>query len=147
MSLVRVSQYAACPFSAAVELAEKILVHRQGMHVSPSAPFGERVHFRAATTDDYTDEARKHEALLIAWRPRSPLFPEFRGVVTVRPEHRGVLLHLQGDYAAPFGAAGKIFDFVIGRAIARRTMQNFLRELAAEIEAAYFEERKAAETG
>jgi hypothetical protein len=140
MAQVSVTTYAECPFSATVELAEKVVGQRKGMYVSPSPPFGERVHFAAASTDDSSDDARKHDALLIAWRPQSRLFPEFRGVLTVRPERHGSRLRLHGDYAPPYGMAGKAFDLVLGRTLARRTMHHFLNELRAEIEAAYHDE-------
>lgn len=147
MSQVLVSKYAQCPFSAAVELAEKIVGRRKGMYVTPSPPFGERVQFAAASTDDSTDDARKHEALLIAWHPKSSsLFPDFRGVVTVRPEYRGARLRLHGEYTPPYGAAGKVFDVIVGRTLARRTMDHFLDELAADIEAAYSQECKDTKT-
>jgi hypothetical protein len=143
MTQIRVTKHANCPFSAAVELAEKAVHARKGMFVTPSAPFGERVRFTAATTGDRSDETRKHEALLIAWQPQaSVFFPDFRGVVTVRPEQRGARLRFQGEYTPPYGTAGKVFDVVVGRTLARRTMHRFLDELSAEIEAAYAEERK-----
>lgn len=147
MSQIRVTKYAECPFSAAVELAEKVVGRREGMNVSPSPPLGERVRFKAVSTDDCTDDARKHDALLIAWRPQtSGLFPEFRGALTVRPEYHGSRLQLNGDYVPPYGAAGKFFDFIVGRSLARRTMHHFLDELAADVEAAYSDERKHATT-
>ena len=142
MSQIPVTRYADCPFSATVELAGKVVERRKGMNVSPSPPFGERVRFAAASTDDSTDEARKHDALLVAWQPQTrQLFPDFRGALTVRPEHRGSRLQLDGQYAPPYGTAGKVFDLLVGRRIARRTMSHFLDELTSEIEAAYAVER------
>jgi hypothetical protein len=142
MSRIRVNHYADCPFSAAIELAEKTARRRPDLFVSPAPPFGERVLFTAASTDDRTDEARKHDALLVAWRPETAAYPEFRAVLTARPERRGTLLSLYGDYEPPYGGSGKFFDLLIGRSIARRTMRRFLAGLAADVEAAYAEERK-----
>ena len=142
MARIRTDRYVDCPFSAAVELAEKAVGRRKGMYITPAPPLGERVRFTAASTDDVTDEARKHDALLIAWRPQTEkIFPEFRGVLTVRPQDRGVSLRLTGEYTPPYGAAGKVFDLFAGRMIARRTMRHLLDELAGEIESAYQEER------
>jgi hypothetical protein len=148
MSRLSVTKLAHCPFSAAVELSEKVVAGRKGMYVTPSAPFGERVHFAAASTDDCTDEARKHEALLVAWRPQAyALFPDFHGVVTVRPEQRGgAELRLHGEYTPPYGAPGKVFDAILGRMLALATMRHFLDDLAADIDAAYANERKQTTT-
>lgn len=142
MTEIRAKKFVDCPFSAAIELAEKAVGRRKGLYVTPAPPLGERVRFTAASTDDVTDEARKHDALLIAWRPQTAkMFPEFRGVLTVRPKHQGVSLRLTGQYAPPYGPAGKVFDLFAGRMIARRTMRHLLDELAGEIESAYQEER------
>jgi len=143
MTQVRIAREVKCPFSAALEFAERIAKRKDGLYLTPSPPLGERVRMAAQTTSDATDDARKHDALLIAWRPQNPdMFPEFRGVLTVRPHLHGSRLHLAGQYEPPYGVPGKAFDFVAGRAIARHTLQRFLDELAVEIEAEYQQERQ-----
>ena len=147
MTKISLTRFADCPFSAAVELAEKAAQRRAELYVSPSPPLGERVHFVVSSTPDATDGARKHDALLIAWRPENrAMFPDFRAVLTVRPRHDGVMLRLVGQYEPPYGAAGKAFDMVAGRAIALQTMRHFLTDLALDIEAEYAKERAAAIT-
>ena len=142
MTRVSVRRYVDCPFSAAIELAEKAAVERNDLYVTPFPPLGERVELTAQTANDDSDIARKHDALLIVWRPQRPqLFPEFRGALTVRPDRRGVSLQLTGSYEPPYGIAGKVFDFVAGRVIARSTMVRFLNEFATEIEAGWTRER------
>lgn len=142
MTRIRAHRYVDCPFSAALELAEQAASRRTGLFLTFSPPIGERVHFVAASTNDETDTARKHDALLIAWRPkRRRLFPDFRGVLTVRPNGRGVSLRLAGEYEPPFGRLGDAFDTIAGRAIAKRTMDHFLHDLADDIERAYKVER------
>ncbi|MFN2448784.1 MAG: hypothetical protein ABR508_03185 [Candidatus Baltobacteraceae bacterium] len=131
-------RYVDCPFSAVMELAENALHARTELYLTPSAPLGEQVAFSAKTTDDATDTARRHDALLIAWKPRTHrLFPDFRGVLTARPEKRGAHLLLTGWHTPPFGAAGAIFDVIAGRRIARRTLKHLLRSISAAIEAGY----------
>jgi len=143
MTSVHVHRYLHCPFSAAVELAEKAVARRDGFYLTPSPPLGERVRFAAASTTDTTDQARKHDALLIAWRPQTPhLFPDFRGAVTVRPQHRGAMLRLDGCYEPPFGLLGRVFDVFVGRSIAKQTMLQFLKDLAGDIEREYEKERR-----
>ena len=142
MTKVAVHRHVSCPFSATMEFAEKAIARRNGLYLTPSPPLGERVRFAATSASDTTDLVRKHDALLIAWRPQTHgLFPDFRGALTVRPQHRGSSLRMEGHYDPPFGMAGKIFDFFVGRNIARRTMHHFLGELAVEIEAEYEQER------
>lgn len=135
--------FVACPFSAAVELAERAVNGLRGLYLSPFPPLGERVAFAAASTPDRSDESRKHDALLIAWRPQSGrAFPDFHGVLTVRPKNAGVRLQLNGAYRPPYGLAGKAFDVIAGRSIARRTMQHLLDDLAAQIETEYDAEKR-----
>lgn len=143
MTQVHITRYADCPFSAAMELAEKVVGARKDLYVTPTVPLAERVHFAAASTNDRSDECRKHDALLVAWSPENRrMFPDFRGVLTVRPEHRGVWIRMTGEYAPPFGTAGKLFDLMFGRALARKTMHHFLDDVATGVEAAYRDERQ-----
>lgn len=147
MTQIHVTRYVRCPFSAAVELAEKAMGGRSDLFVTPSPPFGEHVRFAAVSSPDRSDESRKHDALLLAWRPETPnMFPEFRGVLTVRPKDRGVSLRLTGAYAPPYGKPGKVFDLLFGRALARRTVRHLLDEIAGAVEAAYDRERQHAKT-
>jgi hypothetical protein len=144
MTQVQVRRFVACPFSAAVEFAEKAANNRRSLYVTPSPPLSERVRLMTASTPDRSDETRKHDALLIAWRPQARgLFPDFRGVLTVRPKDAGVWLQLDGSYEPPYGAAGKVFDVAVGRAIAKRTMHSLLDVFAHDIEAEYEAERRA----
>ncbi len=143
MTHTAATRYVDCPFSATVEFVEKVVGQRNGFYMMPSPALGERVRFAAADTPDLSDSARKHDAHLIAWRPQNrTMFPDFCGVLTVRPEGRGAFLHLQGQYEPPFGRVGKVFDFVVGRAVARHTMQHLLGELGDDIEAEYRKERQ-----
>lgn len=142
MTQIRVKRYVECPFSAALEFAEQAVSRRSGLYLTPSPPLGERVRFVASSTGDKSDSARVHDALLLAWRPQTPgMFPDFRGVLTVRPKRAGVWLRLSGQYEPPYGTLGKVFDTIAGRAIAKHTMRNLLGDLAAEIETTYERER------
>ena len=144
MTQVHAIVYVDCPFSAALEFAEKAVRRRGDLYLTPAPPLGERVRFSAATADDTSDPARKHDALLIAWRPQNRgMFPDFRGVLTVRPKQRGTLLRLTGQYKPPYGLAGTVFDFFVGRMIARKTMHHLLTDLAVDMEVQYAKERQS----
>lgn len=135
MTTVRVAGYCNCPFSAVIEFAENALNARTEMRVPPGPSFSERVTFTSRSVDDRTDEVRRHDALLLAWKPKHrTLFPDFRGVLRARMQNRGVQLRLEGRYQPPFRSAGRLFDTLIGRKIARRTLQQLLDELTADIE-------------
>lgn len=136
MSEVRVTSYCECPFSAAREFAQRSLKERGRIQVSPISSVAETVSHTAKLVDDRTDGARLHDALLLAWKPdHKAAFPDFRGVLTVRPKDRGVWMRLQGHYDPPFGFAGKIFDVLAGNRIASRTMQRLLDRVIEDVEA------------
>jgi hypothetical protein len=147
--MTRISREAhvEAPFSATLDFAEQIVTSRRALYLSPSPPFGQQVRFAAAGIDDTTDGARKHHALLLAWRPQNiRMFPEFRGVLTIRPHHRGATLIITGEYEPPSGIAGRLFDAALGRTIARRTMDALLGEFRTEIEREYEAERSSRAT-
>ena len=137
-----VSRYCDCPFSAVIDFAEKTLEHQRGMQVSPGPALTENVIHSTKLVGDRTDRARLHDALLLVWKPEHrTVFPDFHGVLTVRPLRRGASIRLQGRYEPPFGVAGKLFDAVAGRYIAKRTLKRLLDQLVVDIEARYVIER------
>lgn len=143
MITVRATRYAECPFSAAIELAERVLRERSEIVVSPAPHVAGAVHVTAKSTDDFTDTCRRHDALLIAWKPlHAWIFPRFHGALTVRPKNRGVWLRLEGSYEPPFGMAGRVFDAVVGRRIAKRTLSRLLDDLRIGVERQWTNERR-----
>ena len=62
-------------------------------------------------------------------------YPEFDGVLTVRADedYTSAILELQGEYAPPGGAAGKLFDLALGSRIASATAQSLLKEIAVSM--------------
>ena len=143
MTQIREKRFVACPLSAAMKLAEKSVNRRADLYLTPAPPLGERARFAVASTHDSSNEARKHDALLIAWRPQTTgIFPDFRGVLTVRPHHSGVTLQMEGAYDPPYAVMGKVFDIVAGRRIAHRTMRRLLDDFAHDMEAEYAAEKR-----
>lgn len=143
MSRVRVTSYCECPFSTAIELAQLALREKGHMQVSPVPAVAETVFHSTKIVDDGSDRSRLHDALLLAWKPEhSAAFPDFRGILTVRPKDRGVWMRLQGSYDPPFGVAGKIFDFVAGNRIAARTARRLLDQVVEDVEAKWSAARR-----
>lgn len=131
---VRATRFVECPFSAVIDYAQEALRQRENITVSAIPAVGEHVHVAAQVSDDISDPVRRHDALLLAWRPFSPLFPNFHGALTVRPKGRGAWLRIQGSYDPPFGIGGRIFDALVGRRIAELTLARLLREIAQTAE-------------
>ncbi|HVA27104.1 MAG TPA: hypothetical protein VNF68_02925, partial [Candidatus Baltobacteraceae bacterium] len=85
--------------------------------------------------EDFTDTVRRHDALEFRWYPQSKLFPAARALMTVRPHApQGTEIQLSISYVPPFGAAGALFDRLVGGHIAAATMRSLLRRLRLEME-------------
>lgn len=132
MSLLRATTIVDCPFAGAIERLGEALGEHAQFDVSPFPPLAETVHVGWAVIDDVRDEARTHDAISLHWTPEHGRYlPRFHGSVTVRPYYRRTHMRLSGDYEPPFGAAGRIFDRVIGRVLAWMTIRRVLRVLKA----------------
>lgn len=135
MTEIRVTGYCECPFSDAIGFAQLSFTEQPHMQVSPIFTASEGVSQTTQVVDDATDAVRRHDALLLAWKPNhQTFFPNFRGILTVRPRDRGVWMRLQGFYEPPFGLVGKIFDAVAGKRIAEVTTQRLLDRAIDDIE-------------
>ena len=130
-----------CPFTSAVPLIERF-AHNVPLRVGPIALIEATVHADVALTNDYTDHTRIHDALVLQWRAhaRFPL-PRFRGLITVRPHGPSTRLRVDAEYVPPLGPLGRLFDAVIGRAIARASLARFLAAIARSIDRDYGKER------
>lgn len=134
MTKISVKRNVCYPFSSTVEAIERF--HRESDHrVGPFARFRTVVECEIAETRDYTDATRIHEALVLQWRGHSIFpIPRFRGFITVRPNAPATEVHIEGSYLPPLGLFGRIFDFFIGRYIARRTLERFMDSISCFIE-------------
>jgi hypothetical protein len=138
MTEIRVTSYCECPFSDAIEFAQRALKNEPRMQVSPVSLVSENVSQATKLVDDATDTSRIHDALLLAWKPdHQATFPDFRGLLTVRPRDRGVWMRLQGTYNPPFGLAGKVFDAVAGKRIAQLTLRRLLDRVIEDVEVSW----------
>ena len=146
MTTVYAERLVPCPFSIAVELIERF--HKATDHRFGPFPLVQlRVECVLAETPDKTDPARIHEALVLEWRVRGPFpFPRLRALITVRPQSTATKIRVVGSYVPPFGAAGRAFDVLIGRHIARRTIERLLDAVNLFIEREWEAERRRYET-
>lgn len=83
------------------------------------------------------DEDNLNNVVRIAWEPEETvIFPRFEGVLLAwgedDPQHS--FIELRGHYTPPLGAAGQVFDDVIGYKIAQTTAREFLRDIKRDIE-------------
>ncbi len=88
---------------------------------------------------EYLPQPDDAPALLnVAWEPDMSLFPSFSGTVgTVSTGECTCTLTIAGNYDAPGGVAGQLFDAVLGVGIARGTIEQLLDRFRDAIEADY----------
>lgn len=83
------------------------------------------------------DEQGLKDVTRIAWRPEGKaVFPPFEGTLAVRAGEDGKTsrIELDGEYLPPFGAAGQIFNEMIGRRLAASTARELLADVKRAIE-------------
>ena len=74
----------------------------------------------------------------IAWEPDASLFPSFKGTLqAVATGKETCTLTIEGTYDVPGGAAGQLFDAVIGVRIAHGTLDQLLAQFRDVIEDDY----------
>ena len=79
---------------------------------------------------DWLSIAPRREGVAFSWRPAWPGFTAFGATLTVRPSGKKTEVVLDGSYDPPGGPFGRFFDNVIGRRLAARTMDAFLKQIA-----------------
>jgi hypothetical protein len=148
MAEVQASSSVLCEFSGAVEaMADYFKAREQvvGLDV-PLRALGlpTSMHLRqngvieASVIPDETDpRPRGHDAIRFSWKPthRAPLVPRLRGVLRMKPAGAGgTLISLNGSYEPPLGAAGRLFDAMLGRRIASLAVEALLSDVKRSIE-------------
>ena len=134
VTTVRAKRDVRAPFTATVELIQRFHDEEPELRVGPFPPLRARIVCECNEIPDYTDETRLHEALVLRWKAgsRFPL-PDMRGLVTVRPNGLKTEVRMEGVYEPPLGAAGRAFDWIAGRFIARLTVARLLNDIYAFI--------------
>jgi hypothetical protein len=146
LSRVGAERVVRCPFSVAHEYAEDFFRDAAARGAEVGVPLryvvpsiGGRLKQPVDVTfergPDETEGGRAHDEIQICWTAGTRFFPDFRGTLRLRiASVDETLLALEGTYRPPFGAAGAVFDAVIGRRIARATMCELLDRLGDAME-------------
>jgi hypothetical protein len=141
-----------CPYHFARSYLEEVLkplsVSRTERTIELSVPLGDgtlakdvNVVFNVASDPRHFDEPWG-----IHWEPKGGgPYPTFDGTLTVRADETfdKSILELDGQYAPPLGAAGLLFDAVVGRRIAELTARGLLQRVGSALEARYRAEEAA----
>jgi len=83
------------------------------------------------------DDDNLNSVVRVAWEPEGTvIFPRFEGTLIAWGEDDPMrsAIELWGHYTPPLGAAGQVFDDVIGYEIAKATAREFLRDIKRDIE-------------
>jgi hypothetical protein len=73
----------------------------------------------------------------VRWDPiGGGTYPQFEGklAIDIAENGRACALVIEGEYAPPLGAAGQVFDSVLGSRVASITAREFLRTVATQIQ-------------
>ena len=150
MTQLQQRRYLKCPYNRARELlAELVAVpataggEERLFHLTVPVPgvegaaLGKDVR---ATVTPGADPMGFDEPWKLHWEPESGgVYPDFDGTLTIRADetYETSMLELQGSYKPPLGAAGALFDAVLGSRIAHETARELLRKLGSTIEERY----------
>lgn len=137
MPFIKRYLHTAAPFSAVIEYANDFFLEHPRLHIRSLAGTRAAVDVHHSVVSDLSDTARLHDAIVLSWQPRLPLFPDFAGCVSVRPHFKGSMLAIEGSYEPPFGKPGRIFDRFAGRMLAFASLDFLLYRLRASIERRY----------
>jgi hypothetical protein len=140
---VTLERHAACPFSIAQEYAVDYLRRAEAgeeeaeiylpMHFLP-AFVRRRVAVTFGLRVDVTEAGRPHDEIRMRWSAGTPLLPDFRGTLRFRIASLGTEVLVDGTYRIPLGVLGRVFDNVIGRDIARASLDDFARRISGALE-------------
>lgn len=145
VSRVQVDREVRVPFSVAHDYAEDFFrAAERDVHVriplrdlfwALRGRFDRPVKLVFALHPDEHEAGRVHDALMVEWRAGTHLLPHFHGTLRLRiASVESTALRLEGAYRPPLGFAGRIFDRILGRRIARSTMAELLGRLVEAME-------------
>lgn len=139
-SEISVSALAECSFSIAQEYATEFLRRAEAggpeatIRVPWPSPFGFLHHHVALSFgihEDVLEEGRRHDELRFRWQSGSRLLPDFRGTMRFRIEVLRTRVHVAGGYTVPLGVVGSCFDQLVGKWLARASLQELADRVAA----------------
>jgi hypothetical protein len=139
---ISVSTLAVCAFSIAEEYATEYL--RRAEAGGPEAticvpwpwPFAflrHRVSLSFGIHEDVLEGGRSHDEVRFHWESGSRLLPNFRGTMRFRIESLRTRVLVDGGYTIPLGVVGYCFDQVVGKRLARASLQELADRIAAHL--------------
>ena len=143
---ITVERVARCPFSVAHDYAEEFLreIDERGAEVrvrvrdllpTRRGKLRRRVRIVFERRLDEAEAGRSHDAVALHWSAGTRLFPDFHGDLRLRiASVDETLLTLEGEYRPPLGPLGALFDVLLGRRIARSTMNELVGRIAKALE-------------
>lgn len=147
MTRIRVERFVDCPYSDAHEYAReafgewasfdataRLPLHALGLPLPGALCRHISVAFRMRKDIQYACARYDALDLSFAWRARSKLIPDLEGRLHLRIAGLRTRLILTAHYHPPGAIAGKIFDRLVGRHLARATARDVLDRLAAAME-------------
>lgn len=135
MTALHVERQVRCPFSLTIDLVEKYHTGHPDHRVGPFGWARAHVHCEASRVHDVSDRSRRHEAFSFTWRGGGWFtLPEVYGFITVRPSGVFTTLTLNGQYIPPFGVVGRVFDALLGRGLAQRSIERLMNDMVVFIE-------------
>jgi hypothetical protein len=140
---VHVERTCTCPFSIADDYAARFLAAAQRggpetfvraplAHMIPALRRKVRISFGRST--DAVEPGRAHDEIRLHWLAGSSMLPDFRGTLRFRIDGSGTRIMLDGAYRPPLGPLGMAFDRIVGRWIARATLDDFAKRIATFLE-------------
>ncbi len=152
-SAVHVERLIDCPFSLAIDEAERIVAILESPTGGVRVPFQRlglpfagglthNVGVRFERRRDLDEPGRLHDEIGFDWDARARLLPNFRGVLRFRIESLQTRIILDGEYRPPLGRFGVFFDRLIGRRLAAATVRDLVDRLASDLEARWAADRR-----
>jgi hypothetical protein len=138
-NLIAVEALADCSFAIAAEYATEYMRNAEagGPEASirlpwslPFPPLGRRVTLTFGLYEDVVEGGRPHDEMRFRWQSGTRWLPDFHGTLRLRIEELRTRVALEGSYAAPLGAPGRVFDRFAGRHIAHATLQEVANRIA-----------------
>ena len=143
LSEISAEKMCECPFSIAQQYIESYLKEAEAggtaavIHLPLATPiisFGRKVAMTFSLAPDETEPGRSHDEVLVRWNSGVPLLPDFRGSIRYRIAGLRTLVRIDVVYKPPLGTLGAMFDRIIGKWLATRTINDLLRRIKTRLE-------------
>lgn len=104
--------------------------------IGVDVPSGGGIHQEVVVAVGAVERDGATARLAVEWSPIAlgRFVPSFEGDLELSALGRSTLLRLAGTYDVPLGTFGRFADGIVGRRIARRTIEGFLEDVARRLE-------------